>query len=351
MAKLKSGTRIYGNASVDGNLIVGVTSTGSLGIGTASPTTLLQVASSSAPIIRVTDTRNTVNLDLQPASLAAYFGTSSNHDLGLQTNSIERLRIDKTGNLLINTQTATGTASQPLQVTGGAYVSGSLGVGVTAPSSLLHLEGSDGVAQIRLQRSGTNIYGIIRQTSAPYGLTYDAVDVNTGAPTHRFRTSADGSTFNEIARFTSSGYLGIGTANPSQSLEVVGGEIKAGRIDTGSEGGQVSFGRSTDNATAWYIDVYGNTSTPTLRVVDVSSGAVRMTIDSSGRVTKPYTPHIFGSVTNNTTQNSSFANTMNVFSSTELTFTNSRITVPVAGVYMITFTTLSDNVKIGRAHV
>jgi hypothetical protein len=78
--------------------------------------------------------------------------------------------------------------------------------------------------------------------------------------------------------------VGIGTANPSEKFEVVGGEIKAGRVDSTNEGGQVSFGRATDNATAWYIDAFGNTSTPSLRFVDVSNSAVRATIDSAGNI-------------------------------------------------------------------
>jgi hypothetical protein len=69
------------------------------------------------------------------------------------------------------------------------------------------------------------------------------------------------------------------------SLNVTGGEIFAGRIDTTAEGGQVSFGRALDNANGWYIDVYGNTSTPSLRFVDVSTSAVRMTISGSGAIT------------------------------------------------------------------
>ena len=81
-----------------------------------------------------------------------------------------------------------------------------------------------------------------------------------------------------------SGNVGIGTDNPSQKLEVVGGEIKAGRVDSSNEGGQVSFGRASDNATGWYIDVFGSTSTPALRFVDVSNSAVRMAINSSGNV-------------------------------------------------------------------
>ena len=96
--------------------------------------------------------------------------------------------------------------------------------------------------------------------------------------------SATGNISANNATFTSN--LGIGTTSSAAgiSLDVLGGEIKAGRIDSNSEGGQVSFGRATDNATAWYLDVYGNTSTPSLRFVDVGAGAVSMGINSSGAV-------------------------------------------------------------------
>jgi len=80
---------------------------------------------------------------------------------------------------------------------------------------------------------------------------------------------------------SSSGLVGIGTTTPSQRLEVVGGEIKAGRVDTTNEGGQVSFGRSTDNATAWYIDAYANVASPQLRFVNVTDAVVVMTITGS----------------------------------------------------------------------
>jgi hypothetical protein len=83
------------------------------------------------------------------------------------------------------------------------------------------------------------------------------------------------------AFYVATGSVGIGTVSPSQLFEVVGGEIKAGRVDSSLEGGQVSFGRSTDNATAWYIDSYGNSSSTQLRFVNVSNAVVAMTITGS----------------------------------------------------------------------
>jgi len=89
MAKLKSGTRIYGTATIDTSVVVG------------SAVTL----SSS----------------------------------GIQVSGISTF---VNGPILVGTGTSTGTASQPLQVTGGAYVSGNLGVGTTNPAYPLQVQGN-----------------------------------------------------------------------------------------------------------------------------------------------------------------------------------------------------------------
>jgi hypothetical protein len=52
-----------------------------------------------------------------------------------------------TGPVLVGSATSTGTASQPLQVTGGAYVSGNVGIGTTLPTSRFHIAGGTTAAR------------------------------------------------------------------------------------------------------------------------------------------------------------------------------------------------------------
>ena len=61
--------------------------------------------------------------------------------------------------------------------------------------------------------------------------------------------------------------------------------LTVNRINSASEGGQLDLCRSSDGASAWAVDVYGDTSTPSLRFVDNVAGATRMQIDGSGTVT------------------------------------------------------------------
>ena len=54
------------------------------------------------------------------------------------------------GPVLVGSATSTGTASQPLQVTGGGYVSGNLGVGNTNPASntQVAIAGTLGISEV-----------------------------------------------------------------------------------------------------------------------------------------------------------------------------------------------------------
>jgi len=85
-------------------------------------------------------------------------------------------------NISIGGGALTGTASQPLQVTGGAYVSGNLGIGITNPSAALHItsptlqayfEGST-QGSITLRKTGTTGFNIYTPSSGGLGF-YDNV--------------------------------------------------------------------------------------------------------------------------------------------------------------------------------
>ena len=118
------------------------------------------------------------------------------------------------GNCLIGSTSVTGTASQPLQVTGGAYVSGSVGIGTTNPSYKFYLLDTDtDVVRFR----GTNS-GVRFQSNST---TMDIVSHN----------GSDSNTRNLLIRQygASTGILldtnnnvGIGTINPGYKLDVHG---------------------------------------------------------------------------------------------------------------------------------
>ena len=74
-----------------------------------------------------------------------------------------------TGPVLIGSGTSTGTASQPLQVTGGAYVSGAVGVGITNPQYKLDISGGSQIIRaggtLYLENPGTGRLGYLTTTS------------------------------------------------------------------------------------------------------------------------------------------------------------------------------------------
>jgi glutamate synthase domain-containing protein 3 len=90
-----------------------------------------------------------------------YSGPTGNIGIGT-TNPVGQLQIS-TGPVIIGAATSTGTASQRLQVTGGAYVSGNLGVGVTAPAFTADIAGDARITSTNKMRFGgtagtTNFY-------------------------------------------------------------------------------------------------------------------------------------------------------------------------------------------------
>lgn len=86
-----------------------------------------------------------------------------------------------------------------------------------------------------------------------------------------------------ITTADATGVLDLQTADVTRA-SVSSSGLKISRVDSSNEGGQLDLCRSSDNTSAWAIDVYGNTSTPSLRFVDNVAAAARMVVDGSGNV-------------------------------------------------------------------
>ena len=148
------------------------------------------------------------------------------------------------------------------------------------------------------------------------------------------------------------GNVGVGLTNPQAKLDVAG-PIKLSRNDSSSEGGQIDFARSTDNATSWSIDVYGNTSTPSLRFFD---SVVRMQIDGSGRVTKAYQPAFHANRTSGTESNAGTVNELGYSNAIinvggHYSVSTFRFTAPVTGTYFFYASTIRGANNFGSTKI
>ena len=105
-------------------------------------------------------------------------------------------------------------------------------------------------------------------------------DISVSGNTTIGDASTDTVTFNAATasipnnlNFTN-GNFGVGVTPTSR--------ITVGRVDSTNEGGQIDFCRASDNSNHYAIDVYGGSTTPSLRFIDNAASTTRLTLDSSG---------------------------------------------------------------------
>ena len=213
-----------------------LTSGGSLGIGTTSPTKALEVAAgstisggllvtgSSSPQIRLEEATG-VTGSLGADSTAIYVGTVSNHPLILRANVDERARIDTSGRLLVGTSSArtnfyNTTYSSLLQVEadvsttalasltssnngtlGGLLIlghqrSGSVGGNTVLQSGdelgVLAFMGSDGSEQVEGAHIKAAVDGTPGANDLPSRLVFSTTADGASSPTERMRIGSDG---------------------------------------------------------------------------------------------------------------------------------------------------------------
>ena len=172
-----------GSQTLDQTLALGNTSTLGMSVGVITTTTLNVTGIATIGTGIVTTLRGTninytgvstftstfvTNLNVSGVAtigtgiVTTLRGTTLNYT-GVSTFSSGPVLISSTG-----TATTTGTASQPLQVTGGAYVSGSVGVGTTNPREKLEVVGGN----IGIQGVGSTSRFYIQHNTAQNSLDF-----------------------------------------------------------------------------------------------------------------------------------------------------------------------------------
>jgi hypothetical protein len=250
--------------------VLSITSGGIVGIGTTNPLGLFEVKGDGVSYF----TRGTKSILLNPnvvgADTEALIEVSSGMALTFGTGGSERIRITS---------------------------GGSVGIGTTSPTSLLHLN-SSGTTNLYIQ-SGTGNEAVIRYFS---GTTEVATARANSSGSYFIETGVGSPT--EKMRITSGGNVGIGTTLPGAKLDIWGGTLRV----TGSSTTLASFESSGANAFIGLRDssgdyVYlGNDDGDFLVQTPTSAYSTKLIVKDDGNVgigtTSPaYQLHISGSNT------------------------------------------------------
>jgi len=194
------------------------------------------------------------------------------------------------GPVIIGTSSSTGTTLQPLQITGGAYISDNLGIGTTNPQSTLAVGGT-----ITELYNGT-YWNVVTQADVGIGTSQISLNQYLGqlafldayAPVGL--RSEGGSEYDIYV--DSNGNVGVGTTNPTSALTIVGSGTSTSQLYVTeiSRLGTVQISSGIVTALSGIVTYYGDIS-------NAVSG--RWTLDANGTSDYTFTGIGFTQTTNN----------------------------------------------------
>jgi hypothetical protein len=275
-----------------------ITSTGLVGIGTSSPSSLLHLQGSAAQAITVTRT-SSISSAGDPYGYIDFIGENNlgsgppdysariiaAHDSALGANI-------RGSTLSFYTQFSSSNASEKMRIDS----SGRVGVGTTSPQALLDLSANNETGSNTLRFSDTDTLTVANQQigkiefySADASTPGASVKAYIGAFSEdtspdaylAFATDTSTGTPVERLRITSAGNVGVGTTAPNSLLELAG--VAAPTLRLTSSSGPYSYLESNTVGSVGIAADESNTGASTNINFRVD-GTERARIDSSGRL-------------------------------------------------------------------
>jgi len=146
---------------------------------------------------------------------------------------------------------------------------GNVGIGTSSPSEKLTVNTASGNCKLFTSSGSNSVY-----------MGWDGTDAIGEVATNGAWRVRTGSGFTERMRIDATGNVGIGTASPTQKLDVSGEQIRL--FSSSGNGVRISLVSSSTNGRTWQIGSNFITGNGELGFYDATAGAERMRLTSGG---------------------------------------------------------------------